>query len=583
MITLNKNQPVSLNKDEPHHLSKSNFTQRTKQLGNTQVLIDESKLSVVSKKYLKFSNVYGFRPLVVHPTVTSCLPYQAAREKRQLMLNELYKEREEIISAITIDIKDKAKQECQNNIAHYKKLFDEESDSVKKQNFQSMIDAEKRHLKTLDTKQVTETNMLHPDLIAIDNRIERLKHAQLHINNSGKCQSCGVYLPDSMEKHIDFVTSETRLLCPFCHLTEHIDEAAELRAGYIGYMPNISQEQINLFTYCYFILKYILEIDDSYSEEIKEKLRAFAERPISPNLEDITYAKLYQEIKSIRNAMKSSGNALIGFFKHHANIDKEHLKNEYEEKNGEKIESNIEDYLVLENKKYEDRKFTFRSDSYYSYNIDNMNLPEFYAGIMIANGVSVHAPTSVEEKLNVITRLDGIRFVPSYSFFKPYLSSWQKILLTTGFEAMMANFFVAFEDLIALNADLAVEPKNQIEKAENESPKFTIGDAEQVEESLEQKETGVEVIENSVQENPKVSNLQSRLESAVDEFKNEINQETSSEHITSNEDISSDYNDIVKEEMNSQHNNELTEKDIEEDQVPEEPEEPADPDIYGSY
>lgn len=581
MITLNKNQPVSLNKDEPHHLSKSNFTQRTKQLGNTQVLIDESKLSVVSKKYLKFSNVYGFRPLVVHPTVTSCLPYQAAREKRQLMLNELYKEREEIISAITIDIKDKAKQECQNNIAHYKKLFDEESDSVKKQNFQSMIDAEKRHLKTLDTKQVTETNMLHPDLIAIDNRIERLKHAQLHINNSGKCQSCGVYLPDSMEKHIDFVTSETRLLCPFCHLTEHIDEAAELRAGYIGYMPNISQEQINLFTYCYFILKYILEIDDSYSEEIKEKLRAFAERPISPNLEDITYAKLYQEIKSIRNAMKSSGNALIGFFKHHANIDKEHLKNEYEEKNGEKIESNIEDYLVLENKKYEDRKFTFRSDSYYSYNIDNMNLPEFYAGIMIANGVSVHAPTSVEEKLNVITRLDGIRFVPSYSFFKPYLSSWQKILLTTGFEAMMANFFVAFEDLIALNADLAVEPKNQIEKAENESPKFTIGDAEQAEEPLEQKETGVEVIEDSVQDNPKVNNLQSRLESAVDEFKNEINQETSSEHITSNEDISSDYNDLVKEEMNSQHNEkELTDEDIEEDEVPQEP---ADPDIYGNY
>lgn len=582
MITLNKNQPVSLNKDEPHHLSKSNFTQRTKQLGNTQVLIDESKLSVVSKKYLKFSNVYGFRPLVVHPTVTSCLPYQAAREKRQLMLNELYKEREEIISAITIDIKDKAKQECQNNIAHYKKLFDEESDSVKKQNFQSMIDAEKRHLKTLDTKQVTETNMLHPDLIAIDNRIERLKHAQLHINNSGKCQSCGVYLPDSMEKHIDFVTSETRLLCPFCHLTEHIDEAAELRAGYIGYMPNISQEQINLFTYCYFILKYILEIDDSYSEEIKEKLRAFAERPISPNLEDITYAKLYQEIKSIRNAMKSSGNALIGFFKHHANIDKEHLKNEYEEKNGEKIESNIEDYLVLENKKYEDRKFTFRSDSYYSYNIDNMNLPEFYAGIMIANGVSVHAPTSVEEKLNVITRLDGIRFVPSYSFFKPYLSSWQKILLTTGFEAMMANFFVAFEDLIALNADLAVEPKNQIEKAENESPKFTIGDAEQAEESLEQKEKDAEVVEDSVQENPKVNNLQSRLESAVDEFKNEINQETSSEHITSNEDISSDYNDLVKEEMNSQHNEkELTDEDIEEDEVPQEP--PADPDIYGNY
>lgn len=581
MITLNKNKSVSLNKDEPHHLSESNFTQRTKQLGNTQVLIDESKLSVVSKKYLKFSNVYGFRPLVVHPTVTSCLPYQAAREKRQLMLNELYKEREEIISAITIDIKDKAKQECQNNIAHYKKLFDEESDSVKKQNFQSMIDAEKRHLKTLDTKQVTETNMLHPDLIAIDNRIERLKHAQLHINNSGKCQSCGVYLPDSMEKHIDFVTSETRLLCPFCHLTEHIDEAAELRAGYIGYMPNISQEQINLFTYCYFILKYILEIDDSYSEEIKEKLRAFAERPISPNLEDITYAKLYQEIKSIRNAMKSSGNALIGFFKHHANIDKEHLKNEYEEKNGEKIESNIEDYLVLENKKYEDRKFTFRSDSYYSYNIDNMNLPEFYAGIMIANGVSVHAPTSVEEKLNVITRLDSIRFVPSYSFFKPYLSSWQKILLTTGFEAMMANFFVAFEDLIALNADLAVEPKNQIEKAENESPKFTIGDAEQAEEPLEQKETGVEVIEDSVQENPKVSNLQSRLESAVDEFKNEINQETSSEHITSNEDISSDYNDLVKEEMNSQHNEkELTDEDIEEDEVPQEP---ADPDIYGNY
>lgn len=578
MINLNKNELVNLNKDEPHQLSESNFTHRTKKLGNTQILIDESKLSVVSKNYLKFSNIYGFRPLAVHPTITSCLPYQAAREKRQLMLNELYKERDKIISAITIDIKDKAKAECKNNIEHYTKLYDEESDSVKKQNYQSMIDAEKRHLKTLETKQVTETNMRHPDLLAIDDRIERLKHAQLHINNSGTCQSCGVYLPDSMEKHIDFLTSETRLLCPFCHLTEHIDEAAELRAGYIGYMPNISQEQINLFTYCYFILKYILEIDDSYSEEIKEKLRAFAERPISPNLDEITYSKLYQEIKSIRNAMKSSGNILIGFFKYHANIDKEHLKNEYEEKNGEKIESNIEDYLTRENKKYEDRKFTFRSDSYYSYNIDNMNLPEFYAGIMIANGVSIHAPTSIEEKLNVITRLDGIRFIPSYSFFKPYLSSWQKILLTKGFEAMMSNFFISFEDLINLNTDLVPEPKEESTKeSKNEKSnnsenseknlsqepsqtQFTVGDA---------KESEKEDMQGSAKE-PETSNLQSRLESAADEIKNELKDQKESKETNKINEI----NETEAKQIaygNQYENNIETEDDEDEDQKQEDP------------
>ena len=165
--------------------------------------------------------------------------------------------------------------------------------------------------------------------------------------------------------------------------------------------------------------------------------------------------------------MKLSGNTLVAFFKHHANIDKEHLKREYEEKNGEKFNTNIEDYLISENKKYENRKFTFKSDTFYSYNIDNMNLPEFYAGIMIANGVSIHAPTSVEEKLNIITRLDGIRFIPSYTFFKPYLASWQRTLLTTGFEAVMANFFIAFEDLINLNEGKP-KPKEESENLNNQ-------------------------------------------------------------------------------------------------------------------
>lgn len=464
MVNLNKTEPVKTK--DGHQLTSSNFKNRTTRLGDSDTFIDPSKLSVVSQNYLKFRNTNGFRPLVIHPTITNCLPYKAAREKRQAMLNDLFKERLQIISAIEVDIKDKAREECRQNIAHYTELYNQATDSVKKMNYQSMIEAEKRYLKTLEYKTVTETDLRHPDLLALDNKIDKLRSAQLHINNGGTCQSCGVSLPDSMEQHIDFITSETRLLCPFCHLTEHIDEAAELRAGYIGYMPNISQEQINLFTYCYFILKYIIEVDERIPDEIKAKLKEFAERPISSNLEDITYAKLYQEIKSIRNAMKLSGNTLVAFFKHHANIDKEHLKREYEEKNGEKFNTNIEDYLISENKKYENRKFTFKSDTFYSYNIDNMNLPEFYAGIMIANGVSIHAPTSVEEKLNIITRLDGIRFIPSYTFFKPYLASWQRTLLTTGFEAVMANFFIAFEDLINLNEGKP-KPKEESENSNN--------------------------------------------------------------------------------------------------------------------
>lgn len=464
-------------------LSTSTYQKRTQQLDQTNIKIDWSKLSILSKQYLSFKNIYGFRPLLIHPTVTSCLPYQAAREKRKQMITELQNKRSQIMAAIGVDIKDKIVAETQNNIAHYKALYNQETDTVKKMTYQSMINSEQSYLKSIENKQIITSDITHPDLLAVDEQIEKLKRAQLHIKNGGTCQGCGVTLPDSMEKHVDFLTAETRLLCPFCHLCEHIDEAAELRAGYIGYMPNISQEQINLFTYCYFILKYLLEADENLPEKVKEQLRAFAKRPISAKVEEITYEKLYQNIKSIRQTMKKTGNILIELFKHHANIDKAHLAKEYEEKNDTVIEGNIEDYLRLENRKYEDRQFTFESDHYYSANVDNMNLPEFYAGLMIAEGVSLYSASSIEEKLNVITRLDGIRFIPSYSFFKSYLDGWQKQLLTTGFEAMMADFFISFEEVLlikehqnqaqaAQNANTPSEPpKTENAQANNETPK----------------------------------------------------------------------------------------------------------------
>lgn len=547
MINLRKQEPKKT--DDSITLSQSNYQKRTTQLDNTVVKIDPSKLSVLSKEYLGFKNIFGFRPLIVHPTVTSCLPYQAAREKRQQMIMELLEKRAEVIKLIEVDIKDKVKAEVQGNIEYYSKLYNEEGDAVKKMTYQSMIDAEKRFLRSMEHKKTTETNLQHPDLIAIDEKIERLKQAQLHIKNGGTCQSCGVTLPDSMEKHIDFVTAETRLLCPFCHLTEHIDEAAELRAGYIGYMPNLSQEQINLFTYCYFILKYILEIDENLPNDLKERLRKFATSPISKQVEDITYEKLYQSIKSIRQAMKQSGNTLIEFFKYKANIDKAHLAREFEEKNDTKIEGNIEDYLAAENSRFEDRKFTFESDNYFSYNIDNMNLPEFYAGIMIANGVSSFAPTSIEEKLNVITRLDGIRFVPSYTFFKPYLDSWQKQLLTTGFEAMMADFFVSFEDIIALKK-AEEKPAQDKEKPVQNEDKPTQNEADNQAQPVDKKaEQDNKEVENQFEQQTQtaLANVRKDIQANTTESENES---AVVSNIISEEPSTDDLTDVFNEEKN---------------------------------
>lgn len=66
---------------------------------------------------------------------------------------------------------------------------------------------------------------------------------------SGRCSACGIEAPVGMERHAG------RLLCPFCHLTQHLYEAARLRAGKIIWLPKISQADLNRFVATYFMLK----------------------------------------------------------------------------------------------------------------------------------------------------------------------------------------------------------------------------------------------------------------------------------------------------------------------------------------
>lgn len=64
----------------------------------------------------------------------------------------------------------------------------------------------------------------------------------------GRCAACAIDVPCGLEQH------EAHLLCPFCHLTQHLYEAARLRVGKIVWLPKISQADLNRFVATMFIL-----------------------------------------------------------------------------------------------------------------------------------------------------------------------------------------------------------------------------------------------------------------------------------------------------------------------------------------
>lgn len=67
-------------------------------------------------------------------------------------------------------------------------------------------------------------------------------------SQGGQCEACGIEVPVGLEQH------EGYLLCPFCHLTQHLFEASRIRAGRIVWLPKISQTALNRFTSTMFML-----------------------------------------------------------------------------------------------------------------------------------------------------------------------------------------------------------------------------------------------------------------------------------------------------------------------------------------
>jgi hypothetical protein len=73
-----------------------------------------------------------------------------------------------------------------------------------------------------------------------------------------ECSTCGApggEAGELLERHITSQgnTRASRYLCPLCHACLHLDHAGRIRAGRIVWLPEISQEQLNLLCLASFV------------------------------------------------------------------------------------------------------------------------------------------------------------------------------------------------------------------------------------------------------------------------------------------------------------------------------------------
>ena len=65
-------------------------------------------------------------------------------------------------------------------------------------------------------------------------------------------------------------------VCPLCHQVHHIDSVSLTRGGYIGIVPELSQESINLLFFFLFICKEVG--DEKYASVSKSLINQFEQR-----------------------------------------------------------------------------------------------------------------------------------------------------------------------------------------------------------------------------------------------------------------------------------------------------------------
>lgn len=422
--------------------------------------LDYSQLSIPSKRFLSYSNPIGFRLLLPQTTLSNkCIPFLDFFVKKEEELKRLEILKHQRIEKLINDGRLDKRKEIENQIKQTREELQNSSNDWDKDYHVSTLNYLESKLLNIQKGEVgfvREFDKNDKVLQEIEHSIANLKSnneitpPSANISEMKQCGCCGIVLPKAhIEEHFDFILKKAISVCPLCHYVEHLDNAAEVNAGYITYLPMLTQEQINLFSYCYFVFKYMNEeLRKSDSENIRTQVETLNKSLINEKLPEFTFLTLYKEMQSFRDVMKEESNKLVEFFKIRADIKTEELFLEYEKtKNipltdpNEDINNRLKSFIVNQFDKYnENNKIDFKSQRFFSFNLDNMNLPAFYASLLIKEQINSNSSLTTEEIINKLTRLEGIRFLPSYKFFKPFIKKWTPLFINKE----MINGLISF-------------------------------------------------------------------------------------------------------------------------------------------
>lgn len=498
-----------------------------------------SALSPPSQRFALFRTKTGFRPLLLQSSLFDCQPFLVFNKKKQILLQQKQEELKAIANELEYDFIEKRIDDNYKSLeqlkAELKNVGNNAEDIEKRYQIDGEIRAVSAFLKNVEAirksgKKNGKYNYTSLGITGFDEsdsayqaKLKEIRHLEDSFNTKtegGTCDACGITLPNSIEKHIDFLSLEKVNLCPYCHACEHLDDSDV--KGSMAYLPFFSQEQINLFYHTFHILKYGLEGDANDERAIRSVMLEYVERirakekelhktqeertqkindaadagnvndentkalkayydPIENQIkQDI--AQIYQEqnqdprlaMKRQREAMKSrrinssainftygelllymsnldryfhqGENTLIKFMENIAAFNPEALRLEYEERTGQEI-NDVKDFIQKHNGVYSHGSNQYNTYRFFTYNIDSPNSPLFYASFFIRKGLHLQSSLSKEEKLNVLTRISGVRFLPNFEDFKIHIKGWVGHYLNDKLDSALNNF-------ISLNLNL---------------------------------------------------------------------------------------------------------------------------------
>lgn len=492
-------------------------------------------LSPPSKQFILFRNANGFRPLLLQSSQFNCYPFKTFNAKKHIALEKQRQEIENLVKDLNYNYiveRIKYNQEqlvtLQRELAETPKtvetiekqyVLDGEIKAVKK--FLSDVELIEKKGKENGRYAYHELNIHGFDESDAEylKALDKLRHLEQNFYTEtagGKCDACGITLPNAIEKHTDFLSYNEVSLCPYCHSCEHLDDS--YISGTISYVPYFSQEQINLFYHAYHILKYALEgdkesvqtskaasaiysrqaaqkeqeiqdleiktqksIDDLSSQMISPDERSAAvqrftdeknakikiikkeidaiwrEHDNDPRLKamrqrsamlsrqihidaiNFTYGELFKYMTNLDRYFHSGENVLIRYFENVANFEPAALKREYENRINADIE-NLEEFIQQKNGVFNADESAYPVKKMFTYNIDSPNSPHFLASFFMRNGLHLQSDLSKEARLNLLTRISGVRYLPDFEKYKVHIKGWVGHYLNNEMDKVLNNF-----------------------------------------------------------------------------------------------------------------------------------------------